>query len=257
MISYGFVPKDLLLSTLIPIPKKKSLNSSDNYRAIALSSILGKLLDKILLVKCQETFTTSMYQYGFKKSHSTNHCTFVVNEVIQYYKNHNSNVLVTLLDASRAFDRVEYVKLFRCLMAKGICPIIARFLVYMYLNQSIRVKWGNTCSDMFSVSNGVKQGGVMSPLLFTVYIDNLLIQLKDSSYGCYIGIEFCGAFGYADDIVLLSPTVYSTHRMLEICTKYAKEYNVLFNPSKTKQIIVCESSTIPGTCVTKDQIYGW
>ncbi len=69
MISHGFVSKDLLLSTLIPIPKnkRKSLNNSDNYRAIALSSILGKLLDKILLVKCQETFTTSMYQYGFKK----------------------------------------------------------------------------------------------------------------------------------------------------------------------------------------------
>ena len=65
-----------------------------------------------------------MYQYGFKKSHSTVHCSFVVNEVIQYYKNNNSNVFVTLLDASKAFDRVEYVNLFRVIVSKGICPII-------------------------------------------------------------------------------------------------------------------------------------
>ena len=67
-------------------------------------------------------------------------CTFVVNETIQYYINNNSHVFATLLDASRAFDRVEYIKLFRLLLSKGICPVIARFLLYLYTNQTIRVK---------------------------------------------------------------------------------------------------------------------
>ena len=108
MISHGCVPHDFLLSTLVPIPKnkRKSLNKSDNYRAIALSSILGKLLDVILLKKCQHVFKSSDLQFGFKKKHSTNQCTFVVNEVLQYYANNNTNVLITLLDASKAFDRV-------------------------------------------------------------------------------------------------------------------------------------------------------
>ena len=68
MISHRYVPDDMLLSTLIPIPKnkRKSLNSSDNYRAIALSSVMGKLLDHILLNKCKDVFTTSSYQFGFK-----------------------------------------------------------------------------------------------------------------------------------------------------------------------------------------------
>ncbi len=130
-------------------------------------------MDKILLDKCSDTFSTSVYQYGFKKGHGTSQCTFVINEIIQYYRNHNTNVFVTLLDASRAFDRVEYVKLFKVLIAKGIFPIVARFLVNMYTNQCIRVKWGNTYSDKYTIVNGVKQGGVMSPLLFTVYIDEL------------------------------------------------------------------------------------
>lgn len=83
MLSHGFVPGDF---SIVPIPKneRKSLNESANYRAIALSSVLGKLLDKILLCKCESIFTTSDLQYGFKKSHSTNQCTFVVSDVIQY-----------------------------------------------------------------------------------------------------------------------------------------------------------------------------
>ena len=82
MLSHGCVPSDLLLSTLVPIPKnkRKSLNDSNNYRAIALSSILGKLFDNILLVKCSSVFSTSDLQFGFKKKHSTSQCTFVVNE---------------------------------------------------------------------------------------------------------------------------------------------------------------------------------
>jgi len=96
-----------------------------------------------------------------------------VNEVIQYYLNNNSNIYVTLLDASRAFDRVNYVKLFRILIGRKICPLISRFILMLYMNQSIRVKWGDNTSLLCSVSNGVKQGGVMSPILFTIYIDEL------------------------------------------------------------------------------------
>ena len=247
MLLHGFAPSDFLLSTLVPIPKnkRKSLNLSDNYRAIALSSILGKLLDNIILVKCQNIFHTTDLQFGFKKNHSTSQCTFVVNEVLQYYYNNGSNVYLTLLDASKAFDRVEYIKLFRLLVNKGICPIIARFLVALYTNQTVRVKWGNCLSESYPVTNGVKQGGVLSPLLFTVYIDELLIRLGKSSYGCYVGTQFCGAFGYADDVVLMAPTVYSLKYMLAICANYAKEYNVLFNSNKSKLILnKCRYSSV-------------
>ena len=74
------------IGTLVPIPKnkRKSQNDSNNYRAIALSSVLGKLLDRILLTKYHDELTTSDYQFGFKKQHSTVGYIFVVNEIIQY-----------------------------------------------------------------------------------------------------------------------------------------------------------------------------
>ena len=66
------------------------------------------------------------YNMGLRKKHSTNQCTFVVNEVLQYYANNNSNTLLTLIDASKAFDRVHYIKLFKLLISRNICPIVAR-----------------------------------------------------------------------------------------------------------------------------------
>ena len=235
------------MSTLIPIPKdkRKSLSRLDNYRAIALSSVMGKLLDKILLESCQNIFCTSDLQYGFKRSHSTNQCTFVVNEIIQYYTNNESNVFITLLDASKAFDRVEYVKLFKLLIKRNMCPIVIRFLINMYICQTIRVKWCSHITELTKTSNGVKQGGVMSPLLFTIYIDVLLCRLRDSGVGCYIGNTFCGALGYADDIILLTPTVSSLKCFLDICSTYGKEYNVIFNPDKTKLINVNNHNNLP------------
>ena len=247
MISHGFTPIDFRLSTLVPIPKnkRKSVNVSDNYRAIALSSILGKVLDNLILLKYHDVFSTSDMQYGFKKSHSTTQCTFVVNEIVQYYQNNDTNVYVTLLDASRAFDRVNFVKLFRLLLKRQLCPLMLRFLIVFYTNQSIRIQWGSSMSTLCSVSNGVKQGGVLSPILFTVYIDELLSRLSDAKLGCYIGNIFCGALGYADDITLLAPTMSSLKYMLNICNQFAEAYDVLFNSSKSKLLYFGRSDSRP------------
>ena len=82
MLTHSCVPSGLLLSMVIPIPKNKnkSLNDSDNYTGIALSSILGKLFDIILLKNNRELFNTS--EFVFKPNHSTHHCTFVLNEIV-------------------------------------------------------------------------------------------------------------------------------------------------------------------------------
>ena len=239
MVRHACVPADFALSTLIPIPKnkRKSLNASDNYRAIALSNIFGKVLDHALLMNCSEVFSTSSYQFGFKAKHSTSMCTFVVNETIEYFLQKGSNVYCTLLDASKAFDRVEYGRLFRSLISKGICPVVCRFLILLYTTQKIRVKWRNTLSANSSVLNGVKQGGVMSPILFSVYLDDLLCRLRQNHAGCYIENVFFGAFAYADDLVILAPTLQSLNNMLNTCERYASEYNVMFNAQKSKLIV--------------------
>ena len=239
VLSHGYVPKDMLMGTISPIPKnrKKSLNDSDNYRSIALSSILGKILDWIILDRHKGVFQTVDAQFGFKPKHSTSQCTFVVNETIQYYINGGSNVYTMMLDASKAFDRVQYFKLFNLLIKKGLCPLTCRLIAIIYTNQLACVRWGQTKSKVFSVTNGVKQGGVMSPILFNIYVNELFVNLEKSKAGCYIGQKFMGAFGYADDIILLAPSKHALSMLLDITHKYSKDYNVMFNPEKSKLLI--------------------
>ena len=82
----------------------------------------------------------------------------------------------------------------------------------------------------------MKQGGVLSPVLFGVYIDELIVKLQATGFGCHIGNKFVGAAGYADDIVLLAPTITSMSKLLNVCESFSEEYDVLFNSTKSRLI---------------------
>ena len=239
IVVHGLSPDDMLWSTMVPVPKGKwkNLTSSSNYRAIALSSIVGKLLDIIILQKEEKKLVTSPMQFGFKKGASTSLCTSMMQETVSYFVSKNNNVYALLLDASKAFDRISYVKLFHSLISRNVCPLICRLLLNMYTNQKLRVRWNGTYSENFSVSNGVKQGGVISPILFCIYVDDLLLRLKDSGVGCYMGGVFAGALAYADDLTLLCPSLSALKEMILICSQYAAEYDIKFNASKSQLII--------------------
>ena len=142
-----------------------------------------------------------------------------------------------LLDASKAFDRVDYLKLFNLLLKKGMCPIVCRLIVMSYTNQSARIKWDNAYSLPFTITNGVKQGGVLSPILFGIYMDQLFDVLSISKLGCHIGHVFMGAFGYADDLILVAPTKRSLRGLLDHCLDFSTEYKVKFNPAKSNVIV--------------------
>ena len=118
-----------------------------------------------------------------------------------------------------------------------MCPLTARLLAFLYTNQTLRVRWNGSSSAPFFTSNGVKQGGILSPILFCVYIDELLCRLKRSKVGCYMGNRFYGAIGYADDLCLLAPSRSAACVLLNICEEYGKEYNVKFNSTKSHLIL--------------------
>ena len=85
--------------------------------------------------------------------------------------------------------------------------------------------WNSHVSDYFSISNGVKQGGVISPVIFNLYLDNLLISLKlvfKSGISCHIYGTYMGALGYADDITLTCPSLYGLNSRLDIYNQFAK-----------------------------------
>ena len=82
--------------------------------------------------------------------------------------------------------------IFKTLQVHGVCPLIIRVLYNMYTNCDMQVRWKSELSNVFPLMNSEKQGGCLSPVLFTVYLDGLIQKLKHSSIGCHIDRTYCG-----------------------------------------------------------------
>ena len=181
-------------------------------------------------------FVTSPLQFGFKKSMCTTLCTGLVKNIAAHYMTHGSPVYSCLLDASKAFYLVDHSLLFQQLLDRNTPGLLVHFLITWYSSQSCIVSWDGSVSTPFSISNGVRQGGVLSSVLFTVYMD-ILNMLKDYGVGCYWDGVFVGALGYADDIILLAPCPSALQLMLKMCESFASSYGLIFNASKTAYLL--------------------
>ena len=234
-LSHGYLPTALIETTIVPIVKNKSGNLSDsnNYRPIALATIVSKILESVILIKCGEYLTSSDNQFGFKSCHSTDLCIYALKEFIEYYKNRGTTVYVTFLDASKAFDRLNYWLLFDKLLKKHVPLFIIKLLCFWYTHQTMFVRWGDTISTQFTVANGVKQGGVISPILFNVYMDDLSTALNSSGIGGYLGRAFINHLCYADDLCIITLSSSGMQQLLNICQSYAIKQQLLYNGSKS------------------------
>ena len=207
----------LYIGTIIPFDKHSG-NVVKLNKLLKIQVIIHKIL---LLQYNRHSFNIIMH---------FNKCTYSMLETVNYYNLNKSNVFVLMLDASKSFDRVNYCKRFGELLKRDISPIVLKLLLYMYTSQTLRVvKWGHTVSNYFTVRNGVKQGGVLSPLLFAIYTDSLLKRLEESGVGCHMGGHFTGALAYADDITLISPSMSGLRTLTKVCEEYATGFEVTFN----------------------------
>ena len=238
MLVHGFTANNLLISTLVSIPKnvRASLTSSDNYRGIALCSNIAKALDRIFLTMFSNKLLTSNAQYAYKEKHGSVLCTLMLKESVKYFTNRNTDVYCCLLDASKAFDCVSYDKLFSLLLKRKIPPLVIRLLLDSYTRQSMNIKWEDCLSTPINVENGVKQGGILSPILFAIYYDVLVSRLKNVNVGCKIGPDVLNTFVYADDVTLIAPSRTALQSLVDVCLAYSEEYNINFNKAKTKCI---------------------
>ena len=96
--------------------------------------------------------------------------------------NNGGPVYLLLLDAPKAFDRIQCVKIFKCLIERDIYPLIARLIAAIFYKTVRTSPMGSHFSKPFITNNAVKQGGVLSSVLFTLYIDKLLNRLRQSNF---------------------------------------------------------------------------
>ena len=110
-----------------------------------------------------------------------------------------------------------------------------RLLKYWHKEQTMQIKWGKHLSEPFHVANGIRQGGVSSPYLFAVYLDDLSIELNNIKVGFYIGEALLNHLMFADDICVFCPSVRGVQNinLIDVCQAYAESHVIIFNCSKT------------------------
>ena len=129
---------------------------------------------------------------------------------------------VYFLDASKAFDHVNYWHLCYKLLNHGVPKFILRFLLTWYITQQFAVKWCNIVSMTFSTINVVSQCGILSPRLFNIYIDELRTLLNKSNIACHMNNVSFNHQEYDDESVMLAPSPSVLQKLLYMCEDFAR-----------------------------------
>ncbi|XP_060807394.1 uncharacterized protein LOC106137482 [Amyelois transitella] len=120
---------------------------------------------------------------------------------------------------------------------RGIPVQLINLFRYWYANQTNSVKWSNSISEPYGLECGVRQGGISSPTLFNLYVNDLIVELSSRRVGCWVGGVNANNFSYADDMVVLGPTVRAIAELLEVCESYAKAHGLIYNVKKSQYMI--------------------
>ena len=254
MIKLGYAPQSFGESYTVPILKGgisshgKSV-TVDDFRGITISPVLSKVLEHCILARHEKLFKTSDNQFGFKKLSGCSHAVHALRCVTDYYTSSGSTVNICALDLSKAFDKMNHYGLFIKLMERLIPSNILVLLERWFSLSVTCVKWCNLLSTRYSVTCGIRQGGVLSPYLFAIYIDSLVKKVETCGYGCYVRYICVSILLYAD-ILLLAPSASSLQLLLGVCEKELEYLDMAINVKKSSCLRIGSRYNSQCSCIT-------
>ena len=250
--------------TIIPLPKPGSdLLEAGNYRPITLLSAIGKLFEGTVNARLtalwEDTDALSDSQYGFRPNRSTLAANFVLHETAGAVMEADTeskgqggrrrtpplhaptSLHVAFLDVKRAYDGAWRAGIIEAVRARGVDDRTAALLADMLRPGHVRrtVIANGARSEPFTADAGVPQGAVLSPALYSAFIDDLLRRLDAApTGGVHVhGIRIC-AIAFADDVAVLADSREALQAMLETCTAFALERYFRFNAAKSRAMVL-------------------
>ena len=237
---YSIVPSVWKESTLIPVPKKQARRVSkvDYFRGISLSSIVCKVMCMILNMRlptvAENEGLIAEEQGGFRKMRG---CRDQVLSLVLLGQmemlTKSSGMMVAFIDFSKAYDRIDGGRLWKSLETMGVSSKFLSVLQLLYAGTSCRVKVGDRQSEVLNVNVGLCQDCVLSPVLFSLYINSLVDQLKSASCGIECAGEIIPGLLFADDTALLALDESGIKKSLEVLVEWCEEWGVKINVSKS------------------------
>ena len=236
---HNYISNNVLTGTITPTVKDRfgDLASSDNFRPVMSSSVFFRLFEYCLQKKISPFVKLNDRQHGFRSNYSTSTACFVLKETVLNYFGSNTDVHACFIDIKKAFDSVNHETLMNKLLSYGIPVEYVDIIRYMYANQYVNVRFKSSFSSKWKINRGVRQGGVLSGLLFNIYIDSLLSNISQMKQGCKLGIHDASVIAYADDIVLLAPSLGSLQELLNTAVEEASLLDLEFNWKKSKYMV--------------------
>lgn len=242
----GVFPDAWSKSIIIPLFKKGDANNPENYRGISLLSVISKvftyILNKRLTSWAEEEHKICEEQAGFRKNYATTDHIFTLISMIRkcVYKSNNGKLYVAFIDFLKAFDSVDRECLWFVLKNVCLSTKMIRMLQGIYSSVQSCVRWGSEVSDFFTCPSGVKQGCILSPLIFSLLITEVADEVtKKGKHGFQFlpGLQEIFLLLFADDICLLSTTPVGLQNQIDNLEKASSSLGLSVNLSKTKIMI--------------------
>ena len=237
----GMVPQDFKDAVIVPVFKKGNKSDLSNYRGISLLSIAGKVLTTIIRMRISDHYekTIRKQQAGFRKGKGCVDQIFSIRQCIERRLRFGQSTIITFIDFAAAFDSVHRDSMWKILQKCGIPQPIIDILINMYSNASSKVRTEDGVSSPFDITSGVRQGCVISPILFNIVLDQIMNKSINGEDGIMIGESiYVNDFDYADDIAIMQPDEKSTQSLLGKITENAEKLGLRIKPSETKIVTI-------------------
>ena len=243
LLESGKFPEEWSIGIIVVLFKGGDKTDLNNYRGITLLSIFGKFFLGVLLERLNNIISRfeilEENQIGFRKEYQTSDHIFTLRAIIENYFECNKGPLhVCFVDFRKAFDSVDHKLLLQKLVVYGIKGGFLKIIESLYEKVKSCVRGNDSLTDIFPCERGVRQGCLLSPVLFALYLNDLNNHIKASSQGVLVDDLPVHSLLYADDLVLIARSKTDLQSQLDALENFSKSLKMEVNMDKTKVMVI-------------------